>query len=65
MKAQDLIDYLYKHSYALHPTYNKDQHTTWCLGFLASIAVEKNHQDNVVWARVRQRIDALYDSNNM
>jgi len=65
MTAKDLIDYLYKHTMTLHPTYSKEEHQAWCTGFLASIAVEKNHMDSIIWARVKERIDNLYDSNNM
>jgi hypothetical protein len=65
MTAKELVDYVLKHSYALHPTYTKDEHKTWALGFIASIASEKNHMDNVIWARVKQRIEVLYDSNSI
>ena len=65
MTAKELVDYVLKHSYQLHPTYTKDEHKTWALGFIASIASEKNHMDNVIWARVKQRIEVLYDSNSI
>lgn len=59
MTAQDLLDYLYGQSYELHPHYTQEQHSLWCLGFLAAIAAEKNHMDNVIWARVKGRIKEL------
>lgn len=65
MEPKDLIEYLFKHSGVIHPTYTKEQHASWALGFLATIACEKNHMDNIVWARVKQRIDQLLDSNNI
>lgn len=65
MTAEDLIEYLLKHSQTLNPTYTKDKHLIWVMGFLASIAIEKNHMDNIVWARVKERVNNLYDSNNM
>ena len=65
MDAQTLIDYVLKHSNTLHPTYTKDQHNSWALGFIAAIASEKNNMDTVVWARVKQRIEQLYASNRI
>jgi hypothetical protein len=65
MDAKRLIEQLLEHSGKLHPNYSQDQHLAWCMGFLASIAVEKNHMDNVIWTRIKNRINQLYsDSDN-
>ena len=65
MTALELVDYVLRHSYQLHPAYTKAEHNAWALGFVAGIASEKNHMDNVIWARVKQRVEVLYDSNSI
>jgi hypothetical protein len=64
MTAQDLIDYLSGQSRVLHAHYTPEQHTLWCLGFLAAIAAEKNHMDTIIWARVWGRIRELQGERN-
>lgn len=61
MDAKDLIEYLFRHSKDLHPRYTEQEHKLWTMGFLATIACEKNHMDNIVWKRIKQRIEELSD----
>jgi hypothetical protein len=60
MRAETLVDQLLEHSRELNPTYTREQHLVWALGFCASITMEKNHMDNIIWARLTQRIEQLY-----
>ena len=60
MRAEDLIDYLFKQSGELHPEWTSEQHKMWALGFLATIAVDKYHMDSIVWDHVRWRIKELH-----
>ena len=60
MKASELVLSLIEHSQQLHVTYTKEQHLTWVAGLLADVVTEKNHNDNIVMQRLKNRIDLLY-----
>jgi hypothetical protein len=62
MEPQDLTVTLYRLSHGLHSTYTREQHWTWVAGVLAVVACEKNHMDNIVYARLRARIQELENS---
>jgi len=57
MMTEHIIDRVLAYTVKKHPTYTKEQHMAYIIGFLASIVVEKNLMDNVVWARIRARLD--------
>jgi hypothetical protein len=57
MTAQALLDRILAHSHSKHPQYTKEQHMTYVMGFLASIVMEKNHMDNIVWAKIKYRLE--------
>lgn len=61
MDPRTLIEHLFKHSGQLHPEYTSDQHKIWVMGFLACIAVEKNNNDNILWAKIKTRLDELHN----
>ena len=58
MQPKDIIDRVLEASKRKHPKYTSEQHIAWALGFLASIVMEKNHMDNIIWAHLKER---LYD----
>ena len=60
MKPVELVTELLTHVQALHPNYTKEQQFTWVSGILADVVLEKNHMDNIVMARLSERIDRLY-----
>ena len=60
MTAQDLVFNLLEHSERLHANWTKEQHFIWISGMLAEVAVEKNHNDNIVFQRLKDRINRLH-----
>jgi len=55
----DLALGMIKHAEQCHPEYTREQRILWALGLLSVVAFEKNHQDNIVFTRLRERIRAL------
>lgn len=61
MRAQQLAELMLQHASNLHPEYTREQQMTWAIGMLSDVVVEKNHMDNIIWARLEARIDRLYE----
>lgn len=59
MQADALVKELIVLSTELHPNYSHTQHLLWVLGFLATVVMEKNLMDTVVFARLDKRIEQL------
>lgn len=59
MEPQDLAITLYRLSRRLHTEYTNEQHWTWTAGILAVVACEKNQMDNIVYSRLRARVEQL------
>jgi len=64
LTPRTLVEDLIQHGLNLHPTYTVHQAELWALGFLADIVLEKNHLDNIVYARMQRRLRDLYDISN-
>lgn len=56
-RTTDIIELILERSKQLNPTYTKEQHLSYTVGFLASIVMEKNHMDSIVWTRIRERLN--------
>ena len=62
--AQELALSIIKHAQVLHPEYTHEQQILWALGLLADIAWEKNLNDNIMFARLNERIRLLYEQKS-
>jgi hypothetical protein len=57
MSEEYIIERVLQASEERHPTYTKEQHLSYAVGFLASIVMEKTLMDNIIWARLKERLD--------
>jgi len=64
MTPQRLADIVLSTSERAHPNYSKEQHLAWAIGILATTVVNKNTNDNVIWARLEQQLAAVADNSN-
>jgi hypothetical protein len=64
MTPQRLADMVLSTSESAHPEYTKEQHLAWAIGILASTVVNKNSNDNVVWARLEAQLAAVADNTS-
>ena len=64
MTPQRLADIVLSTSERAHPSYSKEQHLAWALGLLATTVVNKNTNDNVVWARLEAQLAAVTDNTS-
>lgn len=46
-------------SHEIHPDYSHNQHLAWAMGFLAKYVLEKNHMDNIVFAKLNHELNTL------
>jgi len=61
MTSQKLALLMIEHANKIHPEYTHEQCLIWAIGMLSDVVLEKNHMDNIVMARLEQRIDHLYE----
>jgi hypothetical protein len=59
MTPQRLADMVLSTSQTAHPNYSKEQHLAWSIGLLATTVLYKNSNDNVIWARLEQQLEAI------
>ena len=64
MTPHALADIVLSTSERAHPSYSKEQHLAWSIGLLATTVVNKNSNDNVVWARLEAQLAAITDNSN-
>jgi hypothetical protein len=60
----DLAQGMIKYAEQCRPELTHEQKILWALGLLAVLAFEKNHQDTIVFTRLRERIRALENRRN-
>jgi hypothetical protein len=56
MTTQELVNQLLVLVQGVHPEYTREQQWTWITAVLAYTVLEKNHMDNIVLARLNQRL---------
>ena len=64
MTPQRLADMVLSTSQTAHPNYSKEQHLAWSIGLLATTVLYKNSNDNVIWARLEQQLEALVSNSS-
>jgi len=61
-RVKNLVLNVLEVSHSIHPDYTHNEHLAWALGILADVVLQKNHMDNVVFARLHEKLNALTDS---
>lgn len=56
-----LIEEILAVSQECNPNYTREQHLAWALGYLATVVLEKNHMDSIVYSRLNHRLNQLID----
>jgi len=64
MTPQRLADTVIATSQTAHPNYSKEQHLAWAIGLLATTVLNKNSNDNVIWARLEAQLAAVADNTS-
>jgi hypothetical protein len=65
MTPQQLADMVISTSQTAHPNYSKEQHLAWSIGLLATTVLYKNSNDNVIWARLEQQLEAMTSNSDV
>jgi hypothetical protein len=65
MTPQRLADMVLSTSQTAHPNYSKEQHLAWSIGLLATTVLYKNSNDNVIWARLEQQLEAMTSNSDV
>jgi len=65
MTPQRLADMVLSTSQTAHPNYTREQHLAWSIGILASTVLNKNSNDNVIWARLEQQLEAMTSNSDV
>lgn len=58
-RADHLVAEVLAVSQECNPGYTREQHLAWALGYLATVVLEKNHMDSIVYSRLNQRLNQL------
>jgi len=61
-RVRTLVQNVLEVSHTVNPTYTHNEHMAWALGILADVVLQKNHMDNVVFARLHERLNELTNS---
>jgi len=56
-RTAHLIDEILSVAQEAYPEYTKEQQLSWALGFLATVVLEKNLMDNIIWAKLNERLN--------
>jgi hypothetical protein len=65
MTPQSLADMVLSTSQTAHPNYTREQHLAWTIGLLAATVVNKNSNDNVIWARLNAQLEAMTNNSDV
>ena len=61
-RVRTLVQNVLEVSHTVNPQYTHNEHMAWALGILADVVLQKNHMDNVVFARLHERLNELTQS---
>jgi len=62
-REQRLVNEVLSVAKQAHPEYSHEQHLAWALGILAQTVLEKNHMDNIVYARLDARLNTILEEH--
>jgi hypothetical protein len=65
MTPQRLADMVLSTSQTAHPNYTREQHLAWTIGLLATTVLNKNSNDNVIWARLNAQLEAMTNNSDV
>jgi len=60
-REQRLVNEVLSVAKQAHPEYSHEQHLAWALGILAQTVLEKNHMDNIVYAKLNYKLDNILE----
>jgi len=58
-RVVNLVQNVLKVSHDVNPQYTHAEHIAWALGILADVVLQKNYMDNIVFARLHERLNQL------
>ena len=58
-RVRTLVENVLQVSHDINPDYTHNQHMAWALGILADVVLQKNYMDNIVFARLHERLNQL------
>ena len=61
-QVRRLVENVLSVSHEVNPGYIHTEHMAWALGILADVVLQKNYMDNIVFARLHERLNLLTNS---
>ncbi len=58
-QVRRLVENVLSVSHEVNPGYTHNEHMAWALGILADVVLQKNYMDNIVFARLHERLNSL------